>query len=109
MSSVEVSETVYVVSVGPSDTALTVSEQVSTVEVRGGVVGPAPAGITTDSALAKEEYDVLMWSTTRARYEPARISAPSLTVSFLADLVYEDGSLNFSLADGSQMLPVIGV
>ena len=109
MSSITVSETTYIVATSTADTAITVSEDTTTVDVRGGIGGPAPTGIDTSSVLTKEADDILAWSTTRLQYEPARIEAPGLVIMLLFDLVYVDGSLDFSLADGSQMLPVIGV
>ena len=108
MSSITVSETTYIVATSTTDTAITVSESTTTVDVRGGIVGPAPTGIDTSSVLTKEGLDLLMWNVTRLQYEPARLS-PLLSATFLQDMVYVDGSLDFSLADGSQMLPVIGV
>ena len=108
MSSITVSETTYIVAVSTATTAITVSEDTTTVDVRGGIVGPAPANLDTSSVLTKEGLDLLMWNVTRLQFEPARLS-PLLSATFLQDLVYVDGTLDFSLADGSGMLILVGV
>ena len=110
MTTIRVSETQYnVTTLSPS--SVTISEDVSTVEIRGGIASSV-ADLTTQANVGRVANDLLAWNASSAQFEPVRISASggvTLTYTFLSDLDYDDGAWDFSFAEGSAQLVMAGL
>ena len=107
MTTVTVTSTAYSASV-TGGSSVTVTSTPQAIEIRGGIVGPAPADLSTASTVSKSANDILAWNTTRGQYEPARITADNLLFTFLADLAYVDGQLTFDFPEAGGLGMVVG-
>ena len=110
MTTIQVTETAYTVST-TSPSSVTVTEAPNTVEIRGGIASSV-ADLDTQADISRVAFDVLSWNATTSQFEPARLAASggvTLTFTFLSDLDYDDGTWDWSFAEGSVQLLIAGL